>query len=146
MDLEQTATPPLPAAPKSHSDADLSRPGGLGPAIDSQTKNELRDRLKEIDEGLAVAKRNQDLGTTESLQTEREQIQEYLAEGFGIGGRPRPQKDPVKQARDRVSHAVRTARAAIKREVPALDRRLTFALGRGAVWSYRPESKVDWQL
>lgn len=147
IEIEQAVGSRPAPPPTDHPDHDPRVASvDLGPQADKKTLDQCRKRLDDIRAELVEAKANQDRGKSERLLEEEEQVNAYLSNALGLGGRARRLRDPGKRARDRVRAAIRSSRRAILRELPALDEHLTATLKGGAEWSYRPEHSPDWRF
>jgi hypothetical protein len=117
---------------------------GAGDRIDAAARAAYRRRLEELDEDLAVAERDGDLGQAERLRAEQEFLAAELASALGLGGRARPAADPVERARKAVAMRIATALRAIEAVHGPLARHLRLAVTTGRFCSYRPEHPVRW--
>ena len=104
-----------------------------------------RARLVELEEDIAQAESDADLGRAEPLRRERSMIAEELAGSLGLGGRPRLAGDPVERARKAVTMRIRAAVATIGTVDPLLAQHLRNAVKTGRFCVYEPESDVSWQ-
>ncbi|MGW7686052.1 ATP-binding protein [Kribbella sp. NPDC054772] len=128
---------------------DLSGPGrvqdaDLGPVLDDQARTAYRKRLRELEDDLADAAADNDLGRVETLSTERDFLARELAGALGLGGRARSAGDPVERSRKAVSMRIGVAVKAIERAHPALGRHLRVSVRTGRQCVYEPENDVTW--
>jgi hypothetical protein len=116
----------------------------LGEVLDARARASYRRRLDELDDVLAEAEANADLGRVEAARAEREVIAHELAAAVGLGGRPRRAGDPAERARKAVSGRIRLAIGRIGAHHPALARHLTNSVRTGTYCVYRPEHPTAW--
>lgn len=118
--------------------------GSAGEILDEQALNEYRRRIAEIDEELAEAERNNDLGRIEVLNNERADLYAEVARATGLGGRKREAVDERERARQSVSSAVHRALRSIKKEHDPLWQHLHNSLNIGEFLSYQPDQTATW--
>jgi hypothetical protein len=119
--------------------------GGLGPVLDDTARAAYRRRLRELDQEIADADADADLGRTGRLRAERSMLLDELGAATGLGGRPRSVGDPADRARKAVTMRIRAALTTIGRHDDALARHLRNAVQTGRLCSYEPEDPVVWQ-
>ena len=117
-----------------------------GPVLDKRARADYRRRLADLEEELAEADANADVGRPSALAAERDFLAGELASALGLGGRPRVTGDPAERARKAVTMRVGTALKAIAEVHPALARHLRASISTGRFCSYRPENPVSWQM
>ncbi|MFN2419332.1 MAG: AAA family ATPase [Candidatus Limnocylindria bacterium] len=120
--------------------------GDVGELLDARARAEYRRRVGELDDEIADAASNHDVGRAERARTERDFIAAELAAALGLGGRPRRSGDPAERARKAVSGRIRLTIGRIGSEHPELARHLTNAVRTGTFCVYKPEDAVDWEL
>ena len=127
-------------------DADLSPndSSGMGPLMDARALEEYRKRIKDLQEDIDEAERNNNSEAAANAREEQQLLESQLSEAFGLGGQPRPVGSPQEKARKAVSKAIHRAIRNIKKENQHLGDHLSNAIYIGAYVSYRPESSVDW--
>jgi hypothetical protein len=118
--------------------------GSAGEILDEQALNEYRRRIVEIDEELAEAERNNDLGRIEALNNERADLYAEVARATGLGGRKREAVDERERARQSVSVAIHRALRAIKKEHEPLWKHLKNSLRIAEFLSYGPDKPTSW--
>jgi hypothetical protein len=119
--------------------------GSLGPVIDATARRAYQQRLADLEEDLAEAERNADLGQLERLRAERSMLAAELAGALGLGGRARFAGDPAERARKAVTMRIRAAIGVVAEQDDALARHLRNAIRTGRLCSYQPEETVSWQ-
>jgi hypothetical protein len=119
--------------------------GDLGDLLDARARAEYRRRVAELDDEIAEAERDHDLGRAERAHAERDFIAAELSAALGLGGRPRRSGDPAERARKAVTGRIRLTIGRLGSEHPELARHLTNAVRTGTYCAYRPESAVDWE-
>jgi hypothetical protein len=86
--------------------------------VDERTKREVCEKLRCIREEIETAERNNDLAQNNLLQSEKEQLLEYLNNAIGKNKRPRPMNSHEKSARDAVRHGIKRAITTISKIDP----------------------------
>ena len=127
-------------------DADLSLDdfSGTGPSLDDQALQEYRERIKDLQEDIDEAERNNNSEAATNAREEKQFLESQLSEAFGLGGQPRPVGSPQEKARHSVSKAIHRAIRNIKKKNQHLGDHLSNSIYTGTYVSYRPESSVDW--
>ena len=126
----------------------LTLSGGEGRErlLDAQARTEYQTAIRELDEEINEAERNNDVERAANLKEQRDLILEQLRAAFGLGGRERRTGSPAERARVNVTKQVGKAVERIEKEHEALGRHLRNAIRTGAFCSYRPETPTDWVL
>ncbi|HEX4398371.1 MAG TPA: AAA family ATPase [Trebonia sp.] len=119
--------------------------GSLGPVLDATARRAYQQRLADLEEELAEAEGNADLGQLGRLRAERSMLAAELAGALGLGGRARFAGDPAERARKAVTMRIRAAISAVAEQDDALARHLRNAIRTGRLCSYQPEESVRWQ-
>ena len=112
--------------------------------LDDRAIADYKSRLEAIETELLKAEKNDDMGTTELLRSERKFIQDQLLAARGLHGRKRSLQDPLKVNRDRVRSAINRALDRVREQHSDLADHLEASLFRGTAWSYRPRPPVEW--
>lgn len=123
--------------------------GDAGPHLDATAKAAYRRRLAEIDEDIADAERDADLGRAERARHERELLVRELARAFGAAGQARPGAgSAVERARVSATRAIRQVIAVIAEHHPAAGEYLTATIKTGTFCSYAadPASGTVWTV
>jgi hypothetical protein len=118
----------------------------LGPALDPHAKAAYRQRLTDIEEDIAEAERNNDVGALGRLKEERDSIVAELERAFGLRGRARAVSSSAERARSAVGQAVSSALRKMSEADVTLGRFLSKAIERGTFCSYTPERPVPWEF
>ncbi len=121
------------------------RLGSAGIILDETARRQYKARGEELTEELEEAKRNNNWGRQEEIETELDQMAEQLASATGLGGRDREACDDVERARKRVSRAITTAIKAIGEHHRELADHVSLHVKRGEFCCYHGDG-VDWQL
>jgi hypothetical protein len=119
--------------------------GSLGPVLDAPARRAYQQRLADLEDDLAEAEQNADLGHLERLRAERSMLAAELAGALGLGGRARFAGDPAERARKAVTMRIRAAIGAIAEQDDTLARHLRNAIRTGRLCSYQPEETVSWR-
>jgi tetratricopeptide (TPR) repeat protein len=123
--------------------------GGAGPHLDATAKQMYQRRLADIDEDLAEAERDGDLGRAERCRNEREILLRELARAFGRAGRERPGAgSAAERARVSVTRAIRQSIARIAEYHASLGEHLASTIKTGTFCSYAPDprSGLEWTV
>jgi len=114
--------------------------------IDDKARASYQQRIRELQEELEEAEKNNDRGRAETLREEREAIAEHLGKSLRLGGRSRKLGDPAERARSAVTWRIRSAIKKIEAAHPQLGRHLSNTIQTGTFCSYTPEKTVHWHL
>jgi hypothetical protein len=98
--------------------------GDAGPLADEKTKLQIQRRLEEIEAELAQAHDRGKLNRVEELKNEYDELRDYLAGAYGLGGRSRVAASASERARTSVAQAIRRARQQIVKHHPELAEHL----------------------
>jgi hypothetical protein len=119
-----------PSATVAESDA--------GEALDERARNAYRRRLVDLEEDIAQAERNADMGRLAKLRSERAALDEELRRAVGLGGRARRDGSATERARVNVQRRVKDAIARIAEADADLGRFLEGAVSTGTFCCFRP--------
>jgi hypothetical protein len=119
---------------------------GSDPVLDDRARAAYRERLATLDEEVAAAAADHDLGRAERLRTERDFLVAELAAATGLGGRARLLGDDTDRARKAVTARIRYAVERIRAEHPALATHLAGSVRTGTRCAYTPDRPVAWRL
>jgi len=117
-----------------------------GELLDQTARNQVRARMNELVADLDEAEARHDLGRTEVLGAELEQLEEELARALGLGGRARRMADPVERARKSVYNRIQAALKNLDAELPELAQHLRHNVRTGRTCVYAPEAAVSWHV
>ncbi|HEY5704766.1 MAG TPA: hypothetical protein VIS96_04250 [Terrimicrobiaceae bacterium] len=112
--------------------------------LDEQARRAYRERIREIEEGLAEAERDNDSGRYTLIREEKEQLIDELRKATGLGGRERKMGDSAERARSAVTWRVRDAIKKLEAIHPSLARHLANSIRTGLFCSYNPEKPTGW--
>jgi len=155
LDLVSSIRPPSPgrASHAQMSQDQLNEEGltvgdrdDLDPALDPEAKAAYRKRLTDIEEDVAEAERNNDVGALGQLKEERDFIIAELERAFGLRDRARAVSSSTERARSAVRQAVGSALRKISDGDAALGWFLSKAIETGTFCSYSPERPTPWEL
>ncbi len=117
---------------------------------DLQSLEAYRRRLDDLDAEIDAADRDADLGRTELLDAERQQLLAELRRVTGLGGRIRSNpNDPAERARKAVSGRIRDAIGRLAEITPGLAAHLDRSIRTGLRCSYSPSShdkQMQWKI
>jgi hypothetical protein len=138
----------LVSARTRHENTSVAISGDTGEVLDSQAKVEYRLRLKELESGLAQAKRLGNVPKAMELEAEYDALTRELARAIGLGGRDRRMGSIAERARLSVTRAIRIAIEKITERDPDLGRFLSKCIRTGTFCSYNPplNSHQSWEL
>jgi hypothetical protein len=118
--------------------------GSSGKLLEEADREKYQNLYREYTEELEEAKRNNDLGRIERLQTQMDGLASEIARATGLGGRSREKTDADK-VRKSVSMAVSRDIERVAGEHAALGRHSNAAINSGYTFRYAPEQPIDWQ-
>jgi len=118
---------------------------GRGVAIlDEQARRAYRERIREIDQELAEAERDNDLGRCTLIEEEKERLLEEIRKATGLGGRERKMGDSRERARSAVTWRIRDAIKKLEPAHPTLARHFANSIRTGLFCTYNPEKPTRW--
>jgi|GEM_PF-3554852 len=120
-----------------------SRGGAADEILDSQAREEYRQRLADLQADLDLAQRNNDPGNVKKIAEEIDFIKTELGRAYGISG-PRKSWDIADTARKAVSRCIKTSIERIRKEHEALADHLHGSIKTGRSCSYSPEKPIPW--
>jgi hypothetical protein len=123
----------------------VRREAHSGPCLDPQARSEYRQRIAALHPELEEARRMNDRGRVEALQSEIDFLSEQLVGDRGPGRKARLAFSSVERARINVRNSISAALKRIRMHDEALWRHLSNALRTGTFCSYRPEKPVRWE-
>jgi hypothetical protein len=147
MDLANLASP-ADAAEESAPPLPRWRGAAPEPLFDFKALAAYRARLSELRDEICEAQRLRDLGRTERLSTEIEQLQEHLRRAMGLGGRLRSANSEMERARCAVTKRIRAEIRRLGVVHPPLHRHLLATIVTGFVCSYEAtrDAPITWEL
>ena len=123
---------------------------GTDAMTDATSLEAYRRRLGDLDAEIEDADRNADLGRSELLDVEREQLLAELRRVTGLGGRIRSNaNDPAERARKAVSGRIRDVTRRLAEATPDLAAHLDRSIQTGLRCSYAPvgsDRKLQWNI
>lgn len=123
---------------------------GADEMTDLQALDAYRCRLDDIDAEIDAADHDADLGRSELLDAEREQLLAEVRRVTGLGGRIRStSNDPAERAREAVSGCIRDAIGRIAEITPGLAAHLDRSIRTGLRCSYAPsggDGRIQWTI
>jgi hypothetical protein len=122
-----------------------SADAGTGPILDATARAAYKARLLELEDDIAAAEADADIGRAERLRAERDVLAAELGAALGLSGRPRTEGDRTERARKAVTMRIATAQKAIDAVHPDLGRHLRLAVSTGRFCVYRPEQPTRWR-
>ncbi len=127
----------------------MGTPDSMGDAdviIDDKAISAYKIRIQELREELSNAREMNDLGRSEALSAELDQLTDHVSKAMGLGNRSRRLNAPAERARAAVTWRIRSAIKKIDTAHPALGQHLSNSIRTGTFCSYTPEKKIPWHL
>jgi len=112
--------------------------------MDEQARHSYEQRIRDLQAEITQAEQMFDLGRTEILKAELDQLTDHLSKALGIGRRTREFNAPVERARAAVTWRIRSAIRKIEAAHPSLGRHLANSIRTGTFYSHSPEKEHDW--
>jgi len=145
------ADPSTSAQARPAIEADLPRGHAAAAGaslLDGRAKAAYRARIASLQEDLADAESQHDLGRAEVMRTEIDAITDELARAVGRGGRDRQFANDVERARVAVTKAILLVYKKLDRQHPELHTHLTRTIRTGQICSYTParDRPVAWEF
>jgi hypothetical protein len=123
----------------------VERPAaGADAVLDGPAKAAYRVRLADLDEEIAAADADRDLGRAARHRAERDFLVRELAAATGLGGRSRLLGDETERARKTVLARIRHVLARLDRVHPALAAHLAGSIRTGTRCAYLPAEPTTW--
>jgi hypothetical protein len=123
----------------------LSGATGRGDTIlDDKARQAYRQRIREIDQELAEAERDNDPGRCTLIEEEKEHLLDEIRKATGLGGRQRKLADAPERTRSAVTWRIREAIRKLEPVHPTLARHLANSIQTGVFCSYNPEKHTTW--
>jgi len=116
------------------------------PLLDAQARSEYMAAIRDLQEDVDEAERNNDFEQAANLKEQRDSIIEHLRTATGLGGRERGTPSPAERARINVTKQIGRALDRIEKEHGLLARHLRNSIRTGAFCIYSPETPTDWVL
>lgn len=118
-----------------------------GTLLDSTARAAYRCRLTELDEDLAAAHTDHDIGRAQQLDAQRAAVIAELSRAAGLAGRPRKLgASTTERARKAVTARLREAIRRIEAVLPELGTHLNRSVITGTTCRYEPVKDLTWRL
>jgi hypothetical protein len=115
------------------------------PLLDATARTAYRRRLAELDDDLASARRDHDIGRVERADTERTALLDQLRTAAGLAGRDRPLgAGTTERARKAVTARLREAIQRVGAVLPELGAHLDRSVQTGTQCRYDPREPLTW--
>jgi TolB-like protein len=114
--------------------------------LDEKAQQEYKQRITDLQEQLQEAEEMNDLGRTETISNELDQLVEHLSKSLGLRGKSRKLGSTSEKARSAVTWRIRNAIKKIENVHPKLAKHLSKSIHTGTFCSYSPEKETFWQL
>jgi TolB-like protein/tetratricopeptide (TPR) repeat protein len=132
-----------------HCSALMGLPGSLSEPeslLDEKARRAYETRIRDLREEIGEAQAMNDLGRTEKLSAELDQLTDHLAGSLGLGRQSRKLDGDTDRARAAVTWRIRNAIRKIESVHPSLANHLSHTIRTGAFCSYAPENEMRWEL
>lgn len=116
--------------------------------LDSRALREFRRRIQVLDEDLDAADRSGDTAAARHVWAERDELQDEVRRGAGLGGRPRALPAEAERARVNTTRTLRAAIAQISAAAPLAAAHLAASIHTGNACRYEPGAggPSHWQV
>lgn len=114
--------------------------------IDAQARSAYENHIRDLQEQLEEAEENNDIGHSELLREELDQVVEHLSKALGLSGRTRKLSAPSDRARSAVTWRIRHAILKITSAHPLLGKHLKQTIKTGTFCSYQCDEGIRWSL
>jgi hypothetical protein len=119
--------------------------GSAGEVLDPTAMTQYQDRIKDLEDKLSEAERNNDQGQKEAAQSAMECLTEQIVAAVGLGGRQRKASDDVERVRKGVSMAVVRAMDSIERHHVEMANHLRLHISCGSFFCYHSDD-IPWDF
>lgn len=118
------------------------------PVIDEQAREAYRRRLAEVEQDIADAEADNDVGRADRATCDREFLLAELSSAVGLGGRLRGTGGAAERARTSVTRSLRYALARLAEQHSSLGEHLGRTVRTGSYCSYLPDpiAPISWTL
>jgi tetratricopeptide (TPR) repeat protein len=131
----------LELAGASHHDRDS------GTLLDATARANYRRRIADLDEDLALAHDDHDIGRVQHLDGQRAALIAELSHATGLAGRPRPLgTSTTERTRKAVTARLREAIHRVRTVLPELGAHLDRSIRTGTTCRYEPAEHLTWTL
>ncbi len=122
--------------------------GDRGETADQKTLSQLKGRLAAIQKKKEEASELQDWESYAKLEEEEDQIQHYVNQAYGLGGKSRRSGSHADRVRSNVTRAIKRVLDKIRKQDQALAAYLKSTIKTGYQVSYTPDlnSPVSWNF
>lgn len=113
---------------------------------DDQAKKDYWNKLTDIRNELEQSELALDAHKTIELQSQYDELVEFLSKTYDKKGRARKQNDVVDKIRSAVTWRIRNAISKIEKANPPLGKHFNNTIKTGTYCEYHPEHKVEWNV
>jgi len=114
--------------------------------MDAKAIRSYKERIRDLRDAIQEAEAMNDLGRSEKLNAELDQLTEHIASAMGVGRRARRLNSPAERARAAVTWRIRSAIKKIEAAHPDLGHHLANSVRTGIFCCYDPERDQTWLL
>ncbi|TWU39476.1 hypothetical protein Poly41_23000 [Novipirellula artificiosorum] len=115
-----------------------------GEMLDEEARRAYQQRIAELDEDIAIAEKNNDVGVLDKLNAEKQQIIAGIRRATGLHGKSRVTTDESK-SRKNIRQEMQRAIRRIAKSHPALAKHLNHAF-KGNWLCYQPDEDPMWEF
>ncbi len=116
------------------------------PVLDEKARQDIKARIRALQEDLGEAEDMNDLGRAEKIRQELDSLVHELSRALGLHGRGRTLGSLAERARSTVTWRIRHAIRKIESRHPLVGRHLSNAVRTGTFCRYLPERPVQWEI
>lgn len=116
------------------------------PVMDKKARDAYEERIRDLREEIREAGEMNDLGRTERLTAELDQLTDHITSSLGMGRRSRRLNTDTERARAAVTWRIRSAIKKIGAAHPPLGHHLSNSIRTGTFCCYHPEKDQAWHL
>ena len=121
--LLQSPGKPIPMTQLVGADKDdriLADKQSSQPVLTEEAKQKIREQIRELNENLDKAKRDNDPGEADNIRKEIEKIEEHAKAAIGIGGKDRDLNNPIQKLRTKIHGTLKTAYKSLRDADPTM--------------------------
>lgn len=90
------------------------------PVLTEEAKQKIREQIRELNEDLDKAERDNAPGEADRLREEIEKIEEHAKAAIGIGGKNRDLNNPISKLRTKIHGTLKTAYKSLRNADPKM--------------------------
>ena len=116
--------------------------------IDERALTQYKARVKELEDQISIAERNNDIGTHEKAKKEYDDLLSYLKNSTSLRGKPRTLRTNDVRIKDKITKAIERAVSEIKKHDSEIAEHFKKALYpiNSFKQCYNPSKEIHWQF